>query len=152
MKRIILTTAIALGIGWPATAQMSSGGLNDTDKAAWKEAQEDGLDSPRDLEDLAYCAVIWEDWRADLEKSGKGSTMPEYLDMNSAKTHAWAYDEVYSMTQKQEFPEWTGTAESFGPFITAVSEVSDAKKDYRDEYFWGLSWCYREDLFQKSRA
>lgn len=152
MMRSIITTFVTLGLGGVASAQMSSAGLSDNDKAAWQEAQDDGLEPPRDLEDLAYCAVIWDDWKTDLAKSGKGSSMPEYLDMNSAKTHAWAYEQVYEMTQKQEFPEWTGTAQSFGPFITAVSEVGDAKKDYRDEYFWGLSWCYRDDLFQKSRA
>ena len=150
--RPILTIFLTLGLGGLASAQMSAAGLSEADKAAWQEAQDDGLDAPSDLEDLAYCAVIWEDWKTDLEKSDQTSAMPDYLDLKSAKTHAWAYDQVYNMTQKQEFPEWTGTAESFGPFLTAVSEVSDAKTKYRDEYFWGLSWCYRDDLFEKSRA
>ena len=150
--RVIFITAFILGLSIEATAQMSADGLSDNDKAAWQEAQDDGLDAPRNLDDLAYCAVIWEDWRADLQKSGKGSTMPEYLDMSSAKTHAWAYSEIYEMTQDQEFPEWPGTAQTFGPYLTAVSDVSDEKKDYRSEYFWGLSWCYRDDLFEKSRA
>lgn len=152
MMRQIFLSAMVLGPATIAAAQMSSTGLTDADKAAWQKAREDGLGAPSDLEDLAYCAVIWNDWKTDLETSGNESALPEYLDMRSARSHAWAYDDVYETTQKQEFPEWPGTARSFGPFITAVSEVIDVKADYRDEYFWGLSWCYRDDLFEKSRT
>lgn len=144
--RTVLIVFLTLVWSLPASAQMSTGGLSDSDKAAWENARTDNRNAPAALEELAFCAALWEDWIADLEKSGNASTMPEHLNITSAKSHSNAFNQAYERQQKQDFPEWSGKAKSLGPYITAASAVMDTRKAQRHEYFRGLSWCFREDL------
>ena len=144
----------ALSASWWTLSAAQPDGLSDVEQAGWNEGRDDindGLmDPPTTLEDLAYCSVVWFDWQEELKETNR-QAVPAALDLKSAETHSWGYEKVFEMTAQQQRPDWTGTAASFGPYLDAMAEVKEAKESFPDEFFWALAWCYREDLFQKSR-